>query len=312
MYAVVNYIVRRLGWVVVTLFGIVLVNFFVMHLLPINYALVIAGDHASAFTLREISRNYALNKPIWYQFALYLRQLGELNLGYSYQLHLPVRSMLATALPKTFYLAVVAVLFELLIGVPLGIWTSRHAGSLMDSLVISASLVGVSLPPFAVGSLLLYIFSIRLGWLPVGGYAPFPHIGYVILPALSYAITGAAYYTRIIRSSMLEMGDADYVRTAWAKGLSSWKVVMRHIFRNALIPVVTLFGLDFGYLLGGLLVMESIFDWPGIGAMTYRAIPVMDVPTILGVVLFAATAIVMMNLVVDVLYAVLDPRITYA
>ncbi len=308
----VNYIIRRLGWVVVTLLGIVLINFFVMHMLPINYAKVIAGTHASAVTLKEIAANYGLDKPLWYQLLLYLRQLTGLNLGYSYQLHLPVTAMLATALPKTLYLAVVAVIFELIIGIPLGIWTSRHAGGLMDSIVIAASLVGVSLPTFAVGSLLLYIFAFRLDWLPLGGYAPFPHIGFVVLPALSYAITGAAYYTRLLRTSMLEVGDADYVRTAWAKGLSGNRVVMRHVFRNALVPIVTFFGLDFGGLLGGLLVTEAIFDWPGIGAMTYHAIPVVDVPTILGVVLFASFAIVMMNLIVDVFYAVLDPRITYS
>ncbi len=308
----VNYIVRRLGWVVVTLFGIVLINFFVMHMLPINYAKVIAGTHASAVTLNEIAQNYGLDKPTWYQFLLYMSQLAQLNLGYSYQLHLPVTAMLATAIPKTFYLAVVAVIFELVIGIPLGIWTSRRAGTFLDSAVIAVSLIGVSLPTFAVGSLLLYVFAFHLTWFPIGGYAAFPHIGYVILPALSYAITGAAYYTRLLRSAMLDIGDADYVRTAWSKGLSSNRVVMRHIFRNALIPLVTFFGLDFGGLLGGLLVTESIFDWPGIGAMTYRAIPVVDVPTLLGVVLFASFAIVMMNLVVDVFYAVLDPRITYS
>lgn len=307
-----NYIIRRLGWVVVTLFGIVLINFFVMHLLPIDYAKVIAGTHASAVTLKEIAQNYGLDHPIWYQFILYIRQLGSLDLGYSYQLHLPVTAMLGAAIPKTFYLALAAVILELIIGIPLGIWTARRAGTFLDSLVIAISLVGVSLPTFAVGSLLLYVFAFRLPWFPLGGFAPFPHIGYVVLPALSYAITGAAYYTRLLRSAMLDIGDADYVRTAWAKGLSSNRVVLRHIFRNALIPVVTFFGLDFGGLLGGLLVTESIFDWPGIGAMTYRAIPVVDVPTLLGVVLFASFAIVMMNLLVDVFYAVLDPRISYA
>lgn len=307
-----SYVLRRLGWVVITLFGIVLINFFVMHMLPINYAKVIAGTHASAVTLTEIAQNYGLDKPIGYQFLLYIQQLGQLNLGYSYQLHLPVIDMLAAAIPKTFYLAIVAVLFELLIGIPLGIWSARHAGGLVDSLVIAGSLVGISLPTFAVGSLLLYVFSFRLAWFPLGGYASFPHISYVILPALSYAITGAAYYTRLLRSSMLEVGDSDFVRTAFAKGLSTRRVVLRHVLRNALIPVVTFFGLDFGGLLGGLLVTESIFDWPGIGAMTYRAIPVVDVPTILGVVLFASFAIVMMNLLVDLVYAVLDPRITYS
>jgi len=307
-----NYVLRRLGWVVVTLVGIMLINFIVMHLLPINYAKVIAGTHASAVTIHEIDVNYALDKPIWYQFLLYMRQLVTLNLGYSYQLHLPVTQMLAAAIPKTFYLAIVAVIFELAIGIPTGIWTSRHPGGALDSLVIAGSLVGVSLPTFAVGSLLLYIFSFRLGWFPLGGFAPLPHVGYVVLPALSYAITGAAYYTRLLRSAMLDIGDADYVRTAWAKGLSTNRVVMRHVFRNALIPMVTFFGLDFGGLLGGLLVTESIFDWPGIGAMTYRAIPVIDVPTLLGVVLFASFAIVTMNLIVDVCYAVLDPRISYS
>lgn len=308
-----SYLVRRIVMLVVTMFAIVFVNFLILHALPINYARVIAGtNHVSAVTIAEITRNYGLNLPLLSQFGLYLGQLAHLNLGYSYQFHLPVTQMLTQAVPNSIYLGITAVVLEVCIGVPLGVFFARRAGSWVDTVFVVASLVSVSIPTFAVGSILLYVFAFKLGWLPLGGAAPFPDLRYVLLPAFSYAITSAAYDARLVRQSLLEIGGEDYVRTARAKGLSEPSVTWRHMMRNALIPLVTYLGLDFAYLLGGLLVVETIFDWPGLGGMTVSAVKVIDVPTILGVVLFASTAIVVMNLLVDLTYVVLDPRITYS
>jgi peptide/nickel transport system permease protein len=308
----IAYVIRRLGWVVVALLGIIVVNFVIIHALPVNFAKVIAGQHASAVTLQEITRTYGFDKPLPTQFWIYFQSLASGNLGYSYQLHLSVNQMVAQAAPKTLYLAVVAVILELLIGVPVGLWTARRAGSWVDSIVTTIAVVGISLPTFAVGSGLLYLFAYQLGWFPLNGYAPFPNLQYVFLPALSYAITGAAFYARLLRQSVLEVTRLDHVRTARAKGLSEPRVLIRHVLRNALIPLVTYFGLDFGGLLGGLIITENIFGWPGLGLMTFRAISELDVPTIMGTVIFAAGCIVVMNLVVDVSYAFLDPRISYS
>jgi peptide/nickel transport system permease protein len=310
---VASYIVRRLGLLAVTLFAILLVNFLILHALPINYARVIAGtQHATPQTLAEIAQLYGLNLPVYDQFWLYFTQLLHLNLGYSFQYHLPVTEMLGQAIPNSVYLGVAAIVIEVLIGVPLGVYFARRAGTWGDNLFIVLSLVSVSVPTFALASVLLYVFAYQLGWFPLGGAAPFPDVRYVILPAFSYAITSAAYDARLVRASLLEISAEDYVRTARAKGLSEPRVVWRHMMRNALISLVTYLGLDFANLLAGLLVVEDVFDWPGLGNMTARAIGVIDVPSILGVVLFASAAIVVMNLVVDLLYAVLDPRITYA
>jgi ABC-type dipeptide/oligopeptide/nickel transport system permease component len=309
---VASYIIRRIAMLIVTMFAIIFVSFLILHA-SINYARVIAGtNHVSAVTLAEITRNYGLNLPILGQFGLYLNQLVHLNLGYSYQFHLPVTQMLAQAVPHSIYLGVAAIVLEVGIGVPLGVYFARRAGSWGDTAFVVISLISVSLPTFAVGSILLYVFAYKLGWFPLGGAAPFPDVRYVFLPALSYAVTSAAYDARLVRQSLLEIGSEDYVRTARAKGLSESRVTWRHMMRNALIPLTTYLGLDFAYLLGGLLVVETVFDWPGLGEMTSSAIKVIDVPTILGVVLFASAAIVVMNLVVDLIYAVLDPRITYS
>ena len=306
------YILRRLGWTVVALLGIIIVNFAIIHALPVNFAKVVAGQHATAVTLEEIDKAYGFNLPVWMQFWIYFKGLVSGNLGYSYVLHTSVTQMVAQAAPRTLYLAIVAVILELLIGIPLGLWVAQRAGTWIDSAVTTMAVVGISIPTFAVGSGLLFLFAYTLGWFPLNGYAPFPNLRYVFLPALSYAITGAAIYARLLRQSVLDMKTMDHVRTARAKGLSDRTVLLRHVARNALIPVVTFFGLDFGGLLGGLIITENIFGWPGLGLMTFQAISVLDVPTIMGTVIFAAACIVLMNLVVDVAYAFLDPRISYS
>lgn len=305
------YVIRRIGWLIVTLFGIALINFLVVHALPVNFAKVIAGTHANAVTLQLITRNYGLNKPIWYQFGLYLGQLVRGNLGFSYVSHLSVTTMLGQAIPKTAYLALVAVIMELMIGIPLGIWTARKANTWVDMTITTVMMMGISIPTFALGAGLLYLLAYRFSIFPLNGYAPFPHVQFVILPALSYAIFGAAYYSRLLRSSLLEVMPEDYIRTARAKGASEFRVTVRHMLRNALLPLLTYFGLDLGNLLAGVLVVETIFGWPGVGLMTYHAINVIDVPVIMGVVLFASFAIVGMNLVIDLLYVLVDPRISY-
>lgn len=303
-----QYIVRRMLWAFVAVLGVSAITYAIAYGVPVNPARLIAGQHASAATVHEIYIELRLYLPVWQRFLLYLWGIVHGNFGYSFVYHRPVLQMIEQAAPATFGLAISAVICELLIGIPIGIISASRKGTFLDSFLTIGSLIGISMPTYWVGMLLLLVFAFKLGWFPLHGYS----LAGVVLPALSVGITGSAYYARVLRSTVLEVMSLDYVRTARAKGLSEFSVTMRHTVRNALIPVVTLFGLDFSSLLGGLIVSEVIFGWPGLGLLANQAIGSLDEAVIEGVTLYAAIAVVLVNLIVDVVYASLDPRISYS
>lgn len=303
-----NYIVRRVFWLVVTILGITIITFVITAVAPVDPVRLIVGPHADKATIAAAFKAYGFDKPVWYRYWVFLSQFLQGNLGYSYISHQTVDSELASAIPVTASIAFPAVFAELAIGIPIGIVMATRAGSFLDNVLSSLALIFYSLPAFWVGSLLMFVFAFLLGWFPLSGWSP----GSIVLPALSIGLVGAAQYARILRSSMIEVKVMDYVRTARAKGLAERTVLMRHVFRNALIPFVTLAGLDLGSQLGGLIVTEVVFGLPGLGVLLDTGVQNFDEPTIMGVTVFAAVSIVLLNLLVDLSYAVLDPRISYA
>ena len=244
--------------------------------------------------------------PLYVQYFRYLSRVLRGDLGTSYRQRLPVSQILLQRLPATAELAFAGVLVEVLLGIPVGIISAVRQRSILDRTSMLAALLGVSMPSFWLGLILLYLFAYRIPIFPLGGPGGLKHL---VLPAITLGAAGAAWYARMLRSSMLDILQADYVRTARAKGLAEWVVLGRHALKNAIQPIITMIGMDLGYYLGGILMVEAVFSWPGIGYETWRAIANLDIPIILGTITFAAFAIVVMNFVVDMLYSVIDPRV---
>ncbi|MDT7919784.1 MAG: ABC transporter permease [Meiothermus sp.] len=327
---------RRLLGIIPVLFGISLLVFLFLHLIPGNPAVVMLGERASPERIAELSNKLGLERPLPEQYLLFVRNLLSGDLGSSIFNQLTIKEQLARRWPATFELAIAATLFAVVIGIPFGILAAVRKNSIADNLATSFSLLGVSLPVFWLGLLLVYLFAVNLQWLPAGGRlstdvdALFkPITGFyvfdalfqpqsfwdvarhLILPAITLGTIPLAILTRITRGAMLEVLSQDYVRTARAKGLSERVVIWRHAFKNALLPVVTIIGLQFGTLLGGAILTETIFSWPGIGSWIYEGILNRDYPVVQGGVIFVALIFVVVNLVVDLSYALLDPRIQY-
>ena len=304
-----RYIIRRLFWAIVTIFVIIVVTYLIAYAVPSDPARVIAGSHATPSTIHAIDRALGLYKPIYvrlYDFLGALLLHG--NMGFDFIMHQPVSQMVLAAAPYTLYLAIASVCAELIIALPIGIISAVKQYSFLDNLLRILTIIGVSMPTYWTGSLMLLIFGFLIPIFPLGGVS----LAGGVLPALSVGITGSAYYTRLLRSSMLEVQRMDYVRTAQAKGLSPRRVLIRHVVRNALIPVVTYMGLDLGNLMGGLVITETIFSWTGLGLLLNHALGNVDGALIMGITLFSASAIVIMNVLVDIMYAFLDPRISYS
>jgi peptide/nickel transport system permease protein len=308
---VLTYIARRLLWLVVVLALISIVTFVVIYAVPADPARTFAPN-ASAQAVANIRHQWGLDQPLWVQYVRYLGRLLHGDLGWSYHISQPVLSAILQRAPATAELAVAGLIMELAIGIPVGIASAVRQYGVADRAGMVLSLIGVSAPTFGVGLLLLYYFGYVLGWFPLSGFGPgFPlNLSYLFLPALAIGLSGGAYYARLLRSSLLDVLKADYVRTARAKGLGEGRVILRHALPNAITPVVTQIGLDFGYFLGGIVVVEQVFAWPGIGFQAWQAIDNLDVPMIMGTVLFAAFCVTLMNLVIDVLYAFIDPRVS--
>ncbi|MCL6595925.1 MAG: ABC transporter permease [Firmicutes bacterium] len=302
-----HYIVRRVLWMFVAVFFVNAITYFVAFGIPPDPARMIAGQHATAATVAAVARALHLNLPIWQRFLLYLWGVAHGNLGYSYVYNRPVLSMIQQAAPVTAALAVAAILAELVIGVPVGIIAAYRRGSRLDAALMVGSLVGISMPTYWLGVLLILFLGYMAGLFPLSGYS----LRGLVLPALAVGITGAAFYARLLRSTMLEVMGLDYVRTARAKGMSERGVLFRHVVRNALIPFVTQMGIDFSTLLGGLIVTEVVFGIPGLGLLANQAIGNLDPTVIVGETTYTATAVVVVNLLVDIVYAFLDPRISY-
>ena len=301
-----QYLLRRLLWTLITVLGVTILTFLLVFAGPTDPARALVGEKATGVSIDHIRQQYGLDQPLYVQYVTYLGRLVRGDLGDSYYFRKPVLEALLTRLPATALLAFSIMFVGGLIGLPLGIITALRQGSFLDRATMILGLVSISLPTFFVGLLLLYFFAFQLKWFPVGGYGTFRHL---VLPTLAVAIPWGAWYAILLRSNMLEAISADYVRTAYAKGLNSRVVAMRHMLRNALLPVVTIMGIDMASLLTGIVLVESVFSWPGIGMQTLQAAQHLDVPLIMGSVLFGAVLIGVANLLVDIIYTWLDPRI---
>ncbi|APD08894.1 MULTISPECIES: nickel ABC transporter permease [Thermus] len=303
-----TYALRRLLIAVPTLFGVVLLVFLMVRLAPGDPAVLLAGEFATPETLEAIRARYGLDKSLPEQFAIYLGALLQGDLGESARSRRPVLLELRTYFPNTVELASAAILVALLSGIPLGILAALRPGSGLDLFVMVLALLGVSMPVFWFGLLAILIFSVELGWFPVAGKGTLAHL---VLPAITLGVNATALLARMTRGTLLEVLSQDYIRTARAKGLAERVVIFKHALRNALIPVVTVAGLEFGSLLAGAVITETIFAWPGIGQLLVGSILARDYPVVQGAVLLVAVSFILVNLLVDLLYAWIDPRVRY-
>ena len=307
-----KYVARRLLWMVVVLFFVSLITFLLAFAVPGDPAKSIAGTHATPEILAKIRHYYGLDKPIWTQYGIYLWHLLHGQMGDSYETNLPVTTAILQRFPATVMIAMFGIFFELLIGIPVGMMSALKQYGFRDRTFTVLSLLFLSMPMFFLGMILMYLFAFQWQIFPLGGYEGWTAPLYGILPGLTLGLTGAAWYSRLLRSSMLDILNADYVKAARAKGLPERTVVWRHIMRNAWSPIVTLLGMDVGWFLGGVLIIEIVFGIPGIGGQAYQAIQTQDLPLIMGTVLFAALLVTLSNFVVDLAYTWLDPRVKYS
>jgi len=304
-----RYVTERLGWALVVVLAITLITFGVTFLSPIDPARLYAGLRATHAQYEVARHTLGLNRPIIVQYGLYLDRLVHGNLGTSYSTGEPVLNIVLDRLPTTAELAFAGLLVEAVVGVPLGVVAALKRQGPLDRVILNGSLLGVVMPQFVLGFLLLYVFAVKFPIFPLGASDSLPAL---VLPALALGLPGGAWYARMLRSSVLNVLGEDYVRNCRAKGLPERSVVIRHVLRNAAGPAVTMIGLDFGIFLGGVLIVEQVFGWPGIGQEMWNAITANDIPVVIGTVLVAATAVVIFNLCADIANAFLDPRIKYA
>ncbi|MGY3520532.1 ABC transporter permease [Micromonospora sp. PTRAS2] len=309
-----RFVLRRLLQSAVVLLGVTLVVFLLLQLVPGDPVRVALGTRFDQQTYDALRERSGLDRPLVAQYVSYVSHALTGDLGVSFRSGQPVTTIVLERLPATLSLAVTAVLLALLVAFPLGVLSAVRSGSALDHAARVFSQFGVSVPDFWMGIMGILLFAGVLGWLPPSGYValtedPARWASHVILPATAVGLVTASILTRFIRSSVLEVLSEDYVRTAEAKGLRARVVVVRHVLRNALIPVVTVVAVQLASLVGGVIVIEVLFAWPGVGRLTYDAVQARDYPVLQGAVLFVAALFLLMNLLVDVLYARLDPRI---
>ena len=297
---------KRLAQAFLILLGVAAITFVLLYALPADPARMIAGRSATAQTVASIRHELGLDQPLLVQFWTYLTGLLQGDLGRSYAQKTEVWTLIAARLPATLTLMAAGICVEVVLGITFGTVAAVRRGSFVDRLVMTASFVGVSAPQFVAALLLLYVFAVTLGWFPMSGYGSFAHI---VLPALTLGILGAGWYARMVRSAMIEVLNQDYVRTARAKGLSSRRIIFRHALPNAILPIIAMIGIDIGQFMGGVVVVEAVYGWPGIGQLAWQAIQQVDIPIIMGVTLTSALAIVAGNLLADLIAPVIDPRI---
>ena len=324
----VSYIARRLLLMIPMVFGIAVIVFGLLQIIPGDPAAVLLGPEATQEMIEDMRHSLGLDRPAIVQLGLYLENLARGDLGDSIFQKEPVLELVFDRLPATLELTLTGLFISVLIGLPLGIIAAVRRGSVIDAGSMLFAQLGVSMPVFWLGILIMFWFSVRLGWLPsIGRGAPLLRslgaafagrpqdllgsLSHLILPAITLGFHGAAYISRVTRSSMLDTLGQDYVRTAISKGLKYRTVTYRHALRNALLPVVSVIGLQLGSLLGGAVLTETIFAWPGMGRLAVGAIAQRDIPLIQGIVLVIALIFALVNLGVDVLYTVIDPRVRF-
>jgi peptide/nickel transport system permease protein len=301
-----GYIARRLIQSLLILVGVSIVTFAILFALPADPARQVAGRTASPSQVEEVRHQLGLDLPLPAQYARYIGKLAHGDLGRSYLQRTEVSALIGARLPASLLLMLGAIVCELLIGLTIGTVAALRRNTGFDQGAMVGALFFVSMPQFLVGYALLYIFGAWLGWLPLSGYGTFRHL---ILPALTLGLLGGGWYARMMRSSTIDVLRQDYVRTARAKGLSRARIVLVHVVPNGLLPIIAMIGLDIGYFMSGIVVVESVFGWPGIGQLTWQAINQIDIPIIMGVTLVAACAIVLGNLLADLVAPLIDPRI---
>ncbi|OLC95795.1 MAG: peptide ABC transporter permease [Gemmatimonadetes bacterium] len=299
---------RRLALTVPTLFGVLVVTFLLLNVIPGDPVLEMVGERADSATIARLRAELRLDDPLPVQFGHYLWGVVRGDLGRSYITRRPIARDLAERFPKTAQLALAAMVFAALSGITLGVLAAARPGGVVDRVAMLLSYLGVSFPVYWVGMLLILLFAVALRWLPASGSGG---LAYLILPALTLGMRSVAFLARMTRGAMLDVLSSDFIRTARAKGLSELAVVGRHAFRNALIPVITVLGLDVGNYLTGSLLTETIFAWPGVGRYVLAAIERRDLPAIQGSILFMSVVFVLVNLLTDLVYAKADPRIAY-
>ena len=310
------YIARRLVATLPVMGTVAIVVFAILRLTPGDPAAIIAGDSATSEQLEQIRAHMGLDKPIYLQFLLWLVQLLRGDLGVSLISGVPVSGMIADRIGPTLALGTTIIVFSVIVAIPLGVMAAWRQGTLLDRSVTAFSVFGFSVPVFVNGYLLILLFSIGLGWLPVQGYRPlaagfWPFFERLILPTLALSTAYIALITRITRTSILEVMGEDYIRTARAKGANESAVLIRHALRNAAVPIVTIIGVGIATLISGVVVTESVFNLPGLGRLVVEAVLARDYPVIQGLIMFFSFTYILINLVVDVLYTVFDPRIRY-
>ena len=301
-----RYVLKRLVMLIPVLIGVTFLVYFIISLSPGDTAAMLAGEDADAATIEALRKELGLDQPVIVQYAKYMLNLLQGDMGNSYKTGRPVTNMIVSSFPNTAKLAFWSILVAVGIALPIGVISATKQYSMFDNVGMVVALIGVATPNFWLGLMMIILFSLNLGWLPSGGSKGWTSY---IMPAITLGTGDAALITRMTRSSMLEVIRADYIRTARAKGVPEGKVVYQHALRNALIPVVTAIGLQFGSLLGGATLTETVFAWPGIGRSTVDSIKTKDTTQVLGNIVVLTITFSCVNLLVDILYAFIDPRI---
>ncbi|MDP6568517.1 MAG: ABC transporter permease [Candidatus Marinimicrobia bacterium] len=301
-----TYLIKRILHTIPVIFGVIVFTFILMYVVPGDPVLSMVGERYDEATIQRLRDNLHLDDPLWKQFGNYVGNLLKGDLGNSFITMRPVANDLMDKFPFTLLLASSAMIVSIVVGLAVGIISSLKPNSLLDRGTMLLALTGISAPVFWVGLLLILIVGVNLKWLPPTGYGG---VEYLILPAIALGTRSAAFLARVTRSTMLDVLQQDYIRTARAKGLPEWKVILKHAFPNTLIPIITIIGVDFGSYLSGAVLTESIFGWPGIGRFALDAILKRDFPVIQGTVLFTAMMFIFANLIVDLLYGVVDPKV---
>ena len=302
----IRFLGRRLLVALPTLFGVLVVTFLLLHVAPGDPVQAMVGERADSATIARLRAQLHLDRPLSARFAHYVGDVARGDFGRSYITNRPITQDIRERFPKTLQLAGAAMLLATLIGMSLGVLSAVKPGGIADRVALGVAYLGISFPVYWVGLLLILLFAVTLRWLPPSGFGS-PR--FLILPALTLGMRSIAFLARMTRSSMLDSLSADYIRTARAKGAGRWLVTLRHGFRNALIPIVTVVGLDFGSYLTGSILTETVFSWPGLGRYVVNAIARRDLPAIQGSVLFLSVVFIGVNILTDVAYAKIDPRV---
>jgi peptide/nickel transport system permease protein len=313
-HPMVRFLARRFGYSLVVLVGVLVVVFALVHLVPGDPVRIALGTRYTPEAYHALRSASGLDRPIVAQFLDYVTSAARGDLGVSFRNGDPVAGILVERLPATVSLALAGILIALFIALPAGIWSALREGRVSDVIIRVTSQFGVSVPDFWMGILLIALFATTLGWLPTSGYRPLfsdpaGWLSHIALPGLTVGLVAGAILTRYVRSAVLDVAAMGYVRTARSKGLSPMVVTFRHTVRNALVPILTITGIQLATILGGVIVVEVVFAWPGLGRLVYNAVAARDYPVIQGAVLLIAVLFLLINLIVDLLYAVIDPRI---